>query len=95
MQALRNCTGRGSPAKNLINGELYKRCPRAISLESVAARYLVNLYFDCRDSKTFPAPGGPMAQTAFAMDLFNYLDGIVADTRRRRDAEAQTKANKK
>lgn len=94
MQALRNCSGRGTPAKNILNGELYRRCPRAISLESTAARYLVNLYFDCRNSNTHPAPGGPMAQTAFAVDLFNYLDGIVADTRRRREAEAAAK-NKK
>jgi hypothetical protein len=80
MQALRNCNGRGRPARVELNHQIYQRCPRAIYLESVEARYLVSLYFDCRQTNTFPAPGGPLAQTAFTIELFEYLDSVVAET---------------
>lgn len=96
MQALRNCSGSGSPAKIELNNQIYRRCPRAIYLESVEARYLVNLYFDCREMKIYPAPGGPAEQTSFTIELFEFLNNIVAETQRKAQeaqAAAQTKKN--
>jgi hypothetical protein len=83
MQALRNCSGKGTPAKVELNHQLYRRCPRAIYLESVEARFLVGLYFDCRQMNMYPVPGGPMEQTAFTIELFEFLDSIVAETQRK------------
>ena len=57
-------------------------------LESYEARYLVNLYIDCKEMNCYPYPGGPLEQTAFTVELFNFLDGVVAETRQRQaDAE--------
>lgn len=42
---------------------------------------MVRLYLECRRTNTYPSPGGPMHQTAFAMDLFDYLDHIFEDQR--------------
>lgn len=92
MQSLRNCSGNGSPAKIFLNHELYKRCPKAIYLEGSEARYLVNTYFDCKNMNMYPAPGGPTEQTAFTMELFNFIDGIVAESRRKNEAQEAAKA---
>lgn len=91
LAALRNCSGTGTPAKNLVNGKVYKRCPKAQYLESGEARLLVELYMECRESKTLPAPGNLANQTAFAKELFDFLDGIVgqwrADTQKKHEEE--------
>jgi hypothetical protein len=92
---MRNCTGSGSPAKVFLNHQLYRRCPRAIFLENLEARYLVGLYFECRETRTYPAPGGPSEQTAFTMELFDFLDGIVGETRQKNHASAQSAATPK
>jgi hypothetical protein len=93
LQALRNCSGKGPPARIELNGSFYSRCPRAINMENGGARYLVNLFFDCRRLNIYPYPGGPTAQTAFCMELFSFLEGIVTETQRRAD-EAAKAANK-
>lgn len=98
MQVLRNCSGTGTPAKLFLNGNFYTRCPRATFLENTAARHLVSLYFDCKQMNMYPGPGSPLEQTGFTIELFNYLDGVVHETRQRQEAEqakAQAKATKK
>lgn len=67
-----------------LNDEMYTRCPRAIQLDSLDARHIVNLYFQCKDFYTLPYAGGPAEQTAFLMDAFAYLDDLRADTAARR-----------
>jgi hypothetical protein len=57
-------------------------------MENLGARYLVNMYFDCKEKNIYPFPGGPGQQTLFTIELFNLLDGIVADTRRRHEEKA-------
>jgi hypothetical protein len=52
-------------------------------LESFVARYLVGVYFECRNHTTYPAPGSWGEQTAFTGQLFDFLDNVVADTRAR------------
>jgi hypothetical protein len=75
-----------------VNGQLYRRCPRATSLENFSARFLVNLYFDCRKRNCYPRPGGPLEQTAFTMDLFDYLDGLIAEAERKSQEAEYAKA---
>lgn len=97
LQALRNCNGKGTPAKIELNNNLYSRCPRAISLESFEARYLVDLYSECRENKILPYPGGPGEQTAFTKELFDFLDNIVGKFRynqHKKQMAAIKKANK-
>lgn len=94
MQKLRNCSGKGTPAKIPLNYRIYDRCPKAIYLENLPARYLVNLYFDCKDMGDWPAPGGYMAQTAFTIELFEYIDGIVSETRVKMQKERENEAKK-
>lgn len=91
---MRNCSGEGRPSKIILNNQLYARCPMATYLENPDARYYVNLYFDCRKLNTLPAEGGPLAQTAFVMELFDYLDGIVAETQERNNNAARAEAAK-
>lgn len=79
MQRLRNCSGKGSPAKVELNNHLYTRCPKAEYLESYEARYLFNLYRQCKDAQVLPAEGGALNQTAFAVAVFAYLDKLAYD----------------
>ena len=83
LRSLRNCTGKGTPAKIPLNGTIYTRCPMAISLEQFNSRFLVNLYFDCKERGLYPYPGGVFQQTAFCVALFDYLDELVAKHRKR------------
>lgn len=64
----------------------------AIAVESYPAQYLVRLYWECRENKLLPAPGGPGDQTHFAMELFEFLDGIVGEARKRAHDEAKAKS---
>lgn len=91
LQRLRNCNGKGSPAKIDLNNRLYTRCPRAIYLESYEARYLWNLYVQCKETKCMPAPGAALSQTAFAVELFSYLDSLHNE----HNAQLRKKAEKK
>lgn len=78
----------------MLNHQLYTRCPVAVSLENLAYRYMVALYFECRETGTYPAPGSWGSQSAYCTALFEYLDGIVAETRMKNAAE-QANASKK
>ena len=96
LQGLRNCSGKGTPAKIELNNNIYTRCPRAIFLESTTARYLTDLYSECRENRLMPAPGGPMEQTQFTKELFDFLDGLVAKyrTAMHKKMKAEAKAKK-
>lgn len=89
MQALRNCDGRGTPAKIELNGRLYRRCPRAIMLENMGARHLVNVFMDCRRMNIYPFPGGPLQQTMFTIELFDYLESLISEHQVKVQAQAQ------
>jgi hypothetical protein len=95
MQALRNCDGKGSPAKIELNGQLYRRCPRAISLENSWARHIVDVYMDCRRMNTFPVPGGPLVQTRYTIEFFDFMEGVLAEFQQNQQAKANAAAAKK
>jgi hypothetical protein len=96
LAALRNCTGSGKPAKNVVNSKVYPRCPKALWLEAGEARALVELYMDCRESKTLPSSGNLLQQTAFTKELFDFLDGVVgqwrADRAKKQEDEMKMRA---
>lgn len=95
MQALRNCSGTGKPARVELNGSLYSRCPRAIYLESIESRAVVRLYLECRKTNTYPSPGSALQQTAYAMDVFGYLDDVFAEQRAKTSTQQIKKADVK
>lgn len=94
MAKLRNCDGSHPPAKNFVNGHIHEQCPRFVYFNDSEAKFLVELYLECRESKTLPAPGSLMDQTAFAVHLFDFLDRIM-DEYRARAAKEQADAIKK
>lgn len=82
LQKLRNCGGRfNRPALIKINDEIYRECPRSITLGKYEFRYIVELYLDCRENKTWPNPGTMRNQTAYCVDVFQYIDGIINEKR--------------
>lgn len=94
LQLLRNCDGKGTPAKIELNNNFYTRCPRAIFLESYLARYLTDLYAECRENKILPAPGSPSDQTQFTKELFDFLDNIVTKYRNQMNKKMRAEQKK-
>lgn len=97
MQRLRNCGGQyGEKSKTpmVVNDRVYRKCPRSMAFGREMEQYLVNLYFDCRENKVMPTSHPLMHQTAYCIDLFNFLDSLVNDYKRR-EHEKQMKEMKK
>lgn len=88
-QKHRNCHGSYPKATNLLNHSIYTQCPKALWLGSKTERNLFALYIDCRESKTLPDPGSLLDQTAFTSELFNYLDGLMAEYRAKKAKEKE------
>lgn len=86
-QRLRNCNGRGKDAVNLLNQSIYTQCPKALWLIDPSARELFHLYIECREMRAWPDTGGILDQTAFTIDLFKYLDGIISEHRIKKMSE--------
>lgn len=89
-QALRNCSGKGSPAKVDLNGKIFTRCPKATFLEQLGIRNVVNAYFTCIKHEEYPSPGGMFEQTAWCAEVFEYLD-LLVEKQRERNAKRTTK----
>ena len=77
-----------------MNGRLYRQCPRGIYLKNLGARHLVSTFMDCRRLGMFPFPGGPGQQTSFTIELFDYLESILAEYQATQNAKAQALAPK-
>lgn len=92
MAKLRNCEGKHSPAKNFVNQTIHEVCPRYTTISDHESRFLVGLYLDCRESKTLPFAGSLLHQTSFAIEVFEFLDGIMNEYKFRRAKEDQKKA---
>lgn len=92
-QSLRNCSGKGSPAKIYLNDKIHTRCPRAVHLESVKERYWAQTYIECRNNGTYPAAGGAIDQTHFCKELFEFLDDLSA-AMKRKQADKHSKAQR-
>ena len=85
MQRLRNCGGlqESSRAPMKVNGRIYRVCPRSLTFNKDSENFLVGLYFDCKENKTWPFQGSILNQTAYCKEAFDLLDGIAADYRER------------
>jgi hypothetical protein len=92
---LRNCSGAGSAGKNIINGNLYRRCPKALWMEAKEARFLVELYMDCRESGNLPYPGSLVEQTHFTKEVFSILDNIVGEFRQKQNEKQMAEMKKR
>ena len=94
LQSLRNCSGTGTPAKVQLNNNIYVRCPRAMYLESITARHMVEVYAECRENKLLPSSGSISDQTQFTRELFNFLDNLVMKYRIAANKKIQDSKNK-
>lgn len=94
MQKLRNCSGRGTPGKNLINGKVYARCPRATLLDSPAERYFVALFFESREHHVYPFSGGYAEQSSYFADVFSHLDDLRSKYMEKQHNEQTAKMDK-
>ena len=91
LQIKRNCCGYYEKANNMLNGNLYPSCPRSVIFNQRESRYLVDLYFECKENKCYPAPGTIYDQTAYTCDLFDFIDVIVNKYRAKKLAEQEAK----
>lgn len=94
MQVLRNCGGRHNKAIIKVNQKVYRECPRALCFGRKEEEYLVSLYFDCRENKTWPYGASLARQTSYTKYLFDFLDGIVGEFRERQHKEFEQQAKK-
>jgi hypothetical protein len=95
LQFKRNCSNHYEKTNIVLNDNLYSQCPRSIIFNQRELRYLVDVYFDCKENKKYPYSGSLMQQTAFTQELFDYIDGIVNTYRnkKQKEQEAQLKKN--
>jgi hypothetical protein len=94
LQINRNCFNNYSPCIIKLNDEIYRQCPRSIIMNQRELRYLVDLYFDCRENKRLPFNGSLLDQTAFTQDFFDYADGIVNTYRNKKHKEQEAQLKK-
>lgn len=95
LQFNRNCCNHYENTTIILNDKLYTQCPRSIIFNHREDRFLVDLYFECKENKCYPSPGTIMDQTAYVRDLFDFIDGIVNKYRAKKLAEQQAKQNPK
>jgi hypothetical protein len=94
LQVNRNCSNHHSPTTIKLNDSIYRQCPRSLIFNQREYRYLVDLYFDCKENKRYPYPGSAVQQTAFTQDLFDYMDGIVNIYRNKKQKESEASLKK-
>jgi hypothetical protein len=92
LQIRRNCGNHYEKVNIILNQNLYNQCPRSITTNHKDLRYLVDLYFECRENKNYPIPGSIYNQTAFVTDLFDFIDDIVNNYRNRKHQEQLNQA---
>lgn len=94
LQVNRNCSNYYSPTIIKLNNEVYRQCPRSMIFNKREERYLVDLYFSCKDNKTFPFPGSAHQQTAYCIELFDYIENIVNIHQIKKHKEQEQQFNK-
>lgn len=83
---LRNCNGaygEKSQSPMLVNGNVYRSCPRAMVAGNWEVGYLISLYFECRENKVSPFGTSLATTTAFVKQTFDQMDTMVYDFRER------------
>ncbi len=93
LQLNRNCSNYYTPTKIILNDNLYEQCPRSMIFNHRDDRFLVDLYFECKENKCYPNQGTIVDQTAYVKDLFDYIDGIVNKYRAKKLSEQNAKSN--
>lgn len=74
-----------------LNGKVYPRCPRAIYLESIPARYLAEMYFRFKQTSQYPYPGTYLDMTNYLIEAFDYIAEMVM----KYESKQRDKANPK
>ena len=94
LQIKRNCSNYYESTNIVLNDQLYKQCPRSLLTNQRELRYLVDLYFECKQNKTWPYPGSSINQTAFTHEFFDYIDSIVNIYHNKKAAEQAAEIKK-
>lgn len=96
---IRNCNGAYGKSLSpiLVNNNVYRVCPRSIVANDWELGYLISLYFDCKENKTYPFGNSLADTTAFCRNTFELLDSIVGDfqERERKKQDEQMKKDAK
>jgi len=79
----------------IVNGTLYKTCPRSLCFDKTQEEYIAGLYFDCSDKKSWPYGISMVDQTSFLSDIFNFIEEIVNTYRRKQDEKMEQDLKKK
>lgn len=94
LQVNRNCSNAFDPTVIKLNDNIYRQCPRSLIFNCREERYLVDLYFDCKDKGIYPSPGSLFSQTSFTQDLFDFIDPIVNTHRNKKHKELEAQLKK-
>lgn len=94
LQLKRNCSNHYTETKIVMNDRLYSQCPRSLLFNQKELRYLVDLYFECKENKCWPYPGTVLQQTAFTLELFDFIETIVNTYRNKKHKEQQAQIKK-
>lgn len=94
LQINRNCSDFYSKTTIKLNDQIYRQCPRSMVFNKREERYLVDLYFDCKESKIYPFAGSQHQQTAYCIELFDYIESIVNIKRIKQQKENEQQFNK-
>ena len=97
LQKLRNCGGvfrekSKSPIK--VNEKIYWQCPKSMTFNRKRESQIFNLYMTCKDNNTFPYGSEPMKQTAYCLDAFRFLDGLISDYHSRMEKKQKAEMDK-
>ena len=97
LQSLRNCGGNfreksKSPIK--VNEKIYWICPKSMTFNRRSESQMFDIYITCKDNNTFPYGVEPMKQTAYCLELFKFLDGVLNEYNARKDKEYKDKMSK-
>ena len=90
LQVKRNCNNQYDPAKIVLNNEFYEQCPKSLLLNQSEIKFLVNVYFECKELKRYPEPGTSLDQTGFTIELFSFIDEIVNNFNKRQSDKLNT-----
>lgn len=93
LQLARNCQDQYQKVIIQLNKEVYRECPKGIILNKREEKFLVDLYFDCKNRNIYPYPGSEVNQTAYCKDLFDTID-VIVNKYQERIANEQKSKNK-
>jgi hypothetical protein len=73
---LRNCCNKYKDAIIIVNGTLYKECPRSTAAVDWESGFLISLFYEFKELKRYAFGKTLMETTSFCKDVFDFLDNM-------------------